>query len=56
MFIGHFAVAYAAKKVVPKVSLGTLFISAQLADLLWPLFLLLGIEHVGSVALEAFEF
>ena len=46
MFIGHFAVAYAAKKVVPKVSLGTLFISAQLVDLLWPLFLLLGIEHV----------
>jgi hypothetical protein len=46
MFIGHFAVAYAAKKAAPKVSLGTLFISAQLVDLLWPLFLLLGIEHV----------
>ncbi|MCX6138656.1 MAG: hypothetical protein NTV54_14315 [Ignavibacteriales bacterium] len=46
MFIGHFAVAYAAKKAAPKVSLGILFISAQLVDLLWPLFLLLGIEHV----------
>jgi hypothetical protein len=46
MFIGHFAVAYAAKRVAPNVSLGTLFISAQLLDLLWPLFLLLGIEHV----------
>ena len=46
MFIGHFAVAFAAKRVVPKVSLGTLFISAQLVDLLWPPFLLLGIEHV----------
>jgi hypothetical protein len=46
MFIGHFAVALAAKKTAPKVSLGTLFMSAQLVDLLWPLFLLLGFEHV----------
>jgi hypothetical protein len=46
MFIGHYAVALAAKKVAPKVSLGTLFLSVQLLDLLWPLFLLLGPEHV----------
>ncbi len=46
MFIGHYAVALAAKRAAPKVSLGTLFLSAQLADLLWPLFLLLGVEHV----------
>ncbi len=46
MFIGHFAVALAAKKAAPKVSLGTLFLSVQLLDLLWPIFLLLGIEHV----------
>ena len=46
MFIGHFAVALAAKKIAPKTSLGTMFISAQLIDLLWPIFLLLGIEHV----------
>ncbi|HWP82021.1 MAG TPA: hypothetical protein VNN76_05150 [Bacteroidota bacterium] len=46
MFIGHFAVALAAKKAAPKVSLGTLFISVQLVDLLWPVFLLLGLEHV----------
>ena len=46
VFIGHFAVALASKKAVPKVSLGTLFLAAQLVDLLWPLFLLLGLEHV----------
>ncbi len=32
MFIGHFAVALGAKKAAPKVSLGTLVISAQLVD------------------------
>ena len=46
MFIGHYAVGMASKKIVPKVSLGTLFLAVQLVDLLWPLFLLIGIEHV----------
>lgn len=46
MFIGHFAVALAAKKAAPKTSLATLIAAAQLVDLLWPLFLLLGWEHV----------
>ncbi|HTO47423.1 MAG TPA: hypothetical protein VML91_07270 [Burkholderiales bacterium] len=46
MFIGHYAVAFAAKRAVPAVSLGTLFLAAQLIDGLWPLFLLLGLEHV----------
>lgn len=46
MFLGHYAVALAAKKVAPKTSLGTLFLAGQLVDLLWPLFLLLGIETV----------
>lgn len=44
MLIGHYAVALAAKKTVPRVSLGTLFLSAQLVDLLWPLFMLVGLE------------
>ena len=34
MFLGHFAVALAAKRAAPRVSLGTFFLSAQLADLL----------------------
>jgi len=46
MFIGHFAVAFAAKRVAPRPSLGLTFVAAQLADLLWPIFLLLGIEQV----------
>ncbi|HEV8498935.1 MAG TPA: hypothetical protein VGQ56_18790 [Gemmatimonadaceae bacterium] len=47
MFIGHFAVAFAAKRAAPRTSLGTTFVAAQLADLLWPIFLLLGWEHVS---------
>ncbi len=46
MFIGHFAVGFAAKAAAPKVSLGTLFLAAQWIDLLWPTFLLLGLERV----------
>jgi hypothetical protein len=46
MFIGHFALGLAAKKVAPKPSLGTLFLAAQFIDLLWPLLLLLGLERV----------
>ncbi len=47
MFIGHFAVGFGAKAAAPKVSLGTLFLAAQLLDLLWPTFLLLGWERVA---------
>ena len=46
MFIGHFGVALAAKRVASRTSLGTTFVAAQLADLLWPIFLLLGWEQV----------
>jgi len=46
MFIGNFALGFAAKKVAPKPSLGTLFLAAQFIDLLWPLLLLLGLERV----------
>src|SRR4030095_7875806 len=46
MFLGHFALAFAAKRSARNVSLAVLFAAAQLADLLWPLFLLAGIELV----------
>ncbi len=46
MFIGHYAVGLAVKRVAPKVSLGMLFLSIQFLDLVWPIFLLLGVEHV----------
>lgn len=45
MFIGHYAVAFAAKKAVPAVSLGTLFLAVQLADLVWPVLVLAGVER-----------
>jgi hypothetical protein len=47
MFVGHFAVAFGAKRAVPVVSLGTLFIAGQLADLVWPVLVIAGIERVG---------
>jgi hypothetical protein len=60
VFIGHFAVAFAAKRAVPEVSLGTLFLAAQLADLIWPTLVLLGYEHFairpGITAVTPLEF
>jgi hypothetical protein len=47
VFIGHFATAYAAKRLTPRVSLGTLFAASQLPDLLWPWLLLAGAEHAA---------
>ena len=48
MFIGHLAVGLAAKRLVPRLSLAVLFMAAQLADVLWPVFLALGLEHVRN--------
>ena len=46
MFIGHFAVGFAGKKFAPRTSVALLIAAAQFSDLLWPIFLLLGWEHV----------
>ncbi len=46
MFIGHFGVAMGAKRLAPEVSLGTLIFAAEFLDLIWPVFLLLRLEHV----------
>ncbi len=60
MFIGHFAVGLAAKKVSPRISLGTFFLAAQFLDLLWPLFILVGLEHAridpGNTAVTPLDF
>ena len=60
MFLGHFGVGFGAKTLQPRVSLGTLFLAAQLADLVWPTLLLLGVERVSIVphatATNAFSF
>lgn len=49
MFIGHFAVGMAGKRVAPKVSLPVLFLAAQFADTLWPFLVAAGIEKVRIV-------
>jgi len=46
VFIGHYGAALAGKRIAPRVSLGTLFLGAQLPDLIWPILLLLGVERV----------
>jgi len=60
MFIGHFAVGYAAKRWAPNLSLAVLFASAIFADLLWPVLVALGLEHVriapGITASTPLEF
>jgi hypothetical protein len=49
MFIGHFALGYAAKRWVPRLSLAVLFAGALFADLLWPILVALHIEQVRIV-------
>ncbi len=46
MVLGHFGIGFGAKKFAPRISLGTLFIAVQWADLLWPVLLLLNVEKV----------
>jgi membrane-bound metal-dependent hydrolase YbcI (DUF457 family) len=45
MFIGHFAVGFASKRLAPRTSLATLIAAALFLDMLFPAFLLAGVEH-----------
>jgi membrane-bound metal-dependent hydrolase YbcI (DUF457 family) len=60
MFLGHHAAALAAKRIAPRTSLGTLIAAATLIDLIWPILLLLGVEHVriapGNTRLTPLDF
>lgn len=60
MFIGHFAVAFATKKVAPRASLGTLVLAAAFLDVVWPVLVLAGIERFrivpGFTAVNPFDF
>ena len=49
MFIGHFGVAFALKKADKNVSLGSLFLAVQFADILWASLVLLGVEKATIV-------
>jgi hypothetical protein len=60
MFLGHFAAGLAAKNIAPRASLGVMFAAGEFLDLLWPVFLLAGWEHVriapGITRLTPFDF
>jgi len=60
MFIGHFAIGFAAKKFAPRSSETVLVAAPLLADVLWPVFLLLGWEQVridpGNTRFTPFDF
>ena len=60
MFLGHYGVAFAAKRVAPRTSLGWLVFAGEFLDELWPLLLLLGVEQVrivpGLMAMRALQF
>src|SRR6185503_3871365 len=49
MFVGHLAMALAAKRAAPAANLGWLMAGVTALDLIWPLFVLAGIEHVRIV-------
>ena len=60
MLLGHYGVAFAAKRLTPRTSLGTLVLAAQWLDELWPILLVLGVERVrvspGKMAANPLEF
>ena len=49
MFVGHYGVSFAGKKVEQSIPLWVLFLAVQLLDVLWAPFILLGIEKVRIV-------
>lgn len=49
MFLGHFGVAFGLQKAAPETKLWVLILAATFLDLLWPVFLLLGLEKVEIV-------
>ena len=60
MFIGHYALALSAKKINKLPSLSIMFVAVQFLDLLWPIFVLTGIEtfqiEVGNTAMTPLNF
>jgi len=60
LFIGHAAVALAAKPLAPRVNLGLLLAAAFWIDMVWPVLLLAGLEQVridpGNTAFTPLDF
>ena len=49
MFIGHYGVALAAKRIAPRTSLGALFVAVQLLDVVFGVLVLAGVEKLRIV-------
>src|SRR5262249_21101351 len=46
MLVGHYSAALIAKRVQPRLTLGTATLAVMLADFLWCVFLIAGVEEV----------
>lgn len=60
MFIGHYALGFAAKRLAPRTSLGMLLAASLMLDILWPVFVLVAWEEVridpGNTRFTPLEF
>jgi hypothetical protein len=60
MFLGHFGLGFAGKRVASRLSLGALFLAVQWADLLFFVLALFGVEHFrilpGATVVSPFDF
>ncbi len=60
MFVGHFGLAFASKKVAPRVNLAVAIAASQFIDILWPVLVLAGVEKVrvvpGLMEVSSFDF
>ncbi len=60
MFIGHAALALAARPLAPRANLGVALAATFWLDLVWPILLLVGIERVeidpGNTAFTPLDF
>jgi hypothetical protein len=60
MFLGHVAVGFASRRLAPQTGLGWLMAAPILLDLVWPVFLMIGLEQVridpGNTAFTPLDF
>jgi hypothetical protein len=60
MFLAHFGAGFASKRLAPRASLGALIAAPIALDLLWPIFVIAGIEQVrvdpGNTAVTPLDF
>jgi hypothetical protein len=49
MFVGHYGVSLAAKRIDARLPLGWLFLAVQLPDILWAVLFLLGVEKARII-------